>query len=358
MNYGVYIDFDNLIGGLIASLGIKGNTNLSPLKRTLFPIILKKFLQNLRILGNTKAIRESKPLFKKVFSEYHNLPLKNLLLPEPPVFLNNIGITPINPFVVSSGTKNKNASDISLTLEVVNDLVLKRIPLDAVVLFSGDIDFYPLISWIREHTGKDVFLISFSDRLKRAYIDIFRHLIGIENIIYAEYFLLEVLKVVSDYRFLESELKRVDLRRVLSSVDELKEWFEDVLNHLGKRKFPTHRVKLEDSHGNEFWTIRENIKVLKTFSEKELKFTILGNSCEKFREKLISGLKNWLKTHEKASTGLIIKSWFPRWKLNMSEEEANECLKKLIESGDLEKEGFRFEGSIEKDMAVGEIRRV
>jgi len=245
--------------------------------------------------------------------------------------------------------------DISLTLEVVNDLVLKRIPLDAVVLFSGDIDFYPLISWMREHTGKDVFLISFLDGLKKAYIDIFSHLIGTENIIYAEYYLLKVLKEVSDYGFLESELKQTDFQRVLSSVDELKEWFEDVLNHLGKRKFPTCREKLEDSHGNRFRAIRENIKVLKTFSEKELKFTILGNSCEKFREKLINGLKSWLKNNKKASTGLIIKGWFPRWKLELSEEKANECLRKLIESGDLEKKGFRFEGEIKDNMVIGEI---
>lgn len=39
----------------------------------------------------------------------------------------------------------------------------------------------------------------------------------------------------------------------------------------------------------------------------------------------------------------------------MSEEEANECFKKLLESGELEKEGFRFEGSVEDGKPVGDI---
>ena len=233
MRYGIYIDFDNLIGGFKANLHVKREEELIPFQRRFIPVLLKKFLQALGLPNSNQP-----PRFKKVFAEYHNLPFKNLLRPQPFVFLNNIGITPINPFVIGSGgkNKNKNASDISLTLEVVNDVILKNIPIDAIVLFSGDIDFYPLISWIREHTEKNVYLISFSDRLKKNYIDIFRHLIGWEYIIPAERFLISSIKASLNPVVLKSELGTEVFNSLLEDMDQGKDWLQEVITKLGEKK--------------------------------------------------------------------------------------------------------------------------
>jgi len=61
-----------------------------------------------------------------------------------------------------------------------------------------------------------------------------------------------------------------------------------------------------------------------------------------------------LKSHKKISTGLIIKSWLPNWKINISEDEANQCLKSILE--DVEKFGFKFYGDIQDNLIIGEFR--
>lgn len=66
-------------------------------------------------------------------------------------------LSKIPSFVSSGKRKNKNTSDIALTLEVVNDLIIKTISVVPVVISYGDINFYPLIAWIREHTDKGIF---------------------------------------------------------------------------------------------------------------------------------------------------------------------------------------------------------
>ena len=360
MNLGVYIDFDNLIGGFKANLGINEEKELNEFQKILIPIILKNFLQTIKIGDSvTNIFRErykGNILFKKVFAEYHNIPLKNLLKPEPFVFLYNLGLTPINPFVVGSGTKNKNASDISLTLEVVNDLIIKQNPIDGVVIFSGDIDFYPLISWIREHTAKEVYLISFSDRLNRTYLRIFNHLSDIYHIMFAEIFLLFAIKEVVNPNSLRNELSNNNLILLAKYKTELIKWLGEITSKLADKKLPFWG-EIKKLNPWFFETI-QNKDLVSLFNFLKQFEPIKEDPCLDFKKKLISGLKNWLKKKEKASTGLIIKNWLPNWGLSLSESEANECLKQLIESGELEKEGFIFHGDIKDGIPIGEFRNL
>ena len=274
MKYGVYIDFDNIIGGFKASLGIEDN-NIHSFQKILFPVVLKKFLQNIRIV----KLENGNILFKKAFAEFHNLPIKkDLLRTEPQIFLNNIGIKPINPFVVRSGSKGKkkNAADISLTLEVINDLILKKNPLDAVVLCSGDIDFYPLISWIKEHTGKSIYLISFADDINGIYFDIFAHLENLENILYAEYFLFEALKEVTDLNFLKQNIKEEDLLDICKNFEYLANTILNIIDRLKidrlkeKKSLPLYEVQLyylfkTDLENDTYLHILDNLRFLENY---------------------------------------------------------------------------------------------
>ncbi|QID32608.1 hypothetical protein [Pampinifervens florentissimum] len=65
-------------------------------------------------------------------------------------------------------------------------------------------------------------------------------------------------------------------------------------------------------------------------------------------------MKNWLKKNDYATTGLIITNWLPRWNLDMDQKQANECLKRLIEEGLLDKEGIVFQKEYEEgDNLIG-----
>lgn len=92
----------------------------------------------------------------------------------------------------------------------------------------------------------------------------------------------------------------------------------------------------------------KEIKKGKNINEEEINF------CEKFKEKLIKGLKKWLKSHNEATTGLIMKSWLPIWKIGISEGEANKCLKNIIK--DIEKYNFEFEGYTQNGLVIGKFR--
>jgi len=356
MNLGVYIDFDNLIGGFKANLGINEKDGLKDFQKILIPILLRIFLQKIGIPEKIPPEGRKQILFKKIFAEYHNIPLKNLLKPEPFVFLNNIGLKPINPYIISSRAKNKNASDISLTLEVVNDLIIKKNPIDGVVIFSGDIDFYPLISWIREHTAKEVYIISFSERLNRLYFEIFKHLIDYKHIIFAEIFIITSMLDLIHNDVKKLNLKDKEIEILINQRENVKDWIHQTIEKLASKDLEIAKFK-KASLLKEFEKKLESFidSIDKAMHSKKIK-DIEENDCFKFKLNLINGLKNWLKKKEKASTGLIIKNWFPKWGLSLSESEANECLKQLIESGELEKEGFIFHGDIKEGIPIGEFK--
>ncbi len=102
---------------------------------------------------------------------------------------------------------------------------------------------------------------------------------------------------------------------------------------------------------------KEELKVKLSMLKQDKEETLL-HQCAKFEEKVIAGLKSWLKKEEYATTGLIIGNWLPKWNLELDIEQANECLKKLILSGRLEQEGISFEKLDEKDgFIIGKFRR-
>lgn len=318
--YCIYIDFDNIYGGCLDYIGIKAKDPISPLQQYIFSEVLKCFLSCIpyEIKGECAFI--------KAFAEYENLPHSSIFKPGIQIFLHNIGIKPISPFVSHGKRKNKNASDIALTLEVVNDLIIKNVPVRSVFICSGDIDFYPLLSWIREHTDKKVRVMSFSGRTNKVYSQVFDFKME-GRIIWLDRILERCFKTVIETAIRSNVIKAY-------TKDEAISWFKDKVSQLA----PEHQE------------VVKNVSVPETEVSK-------SDKCSEFRRKLLQGLRNWLKKNEFASTGLVIQNWLPRWELGISEEEANRCLKELIESGELKREGFYFDGSVEGDRPIGEIRR-
>ncbi len=310
------------MGGCLDYLGIRVDKPISKLQFKVFSQVLECFLGKFPFL-----LSKGECAFIKAFAEYENLPHSKAFKPGIQIFLHNIGIKPISPFVSSGKRKNKNASDIALSLEVVNDLIIKKVPVDSVVICSGDIDFYPLISWIREHINKSIYVTSFSKRTSQVYNKVF-DFSDSERLIWLDDLLIECL--------------RCTLRDILA----------DFKNYLFDSKVSWFKEKVEKFLPEEYNSIKD-------LGQRELNTSIkLDDKCRKFKKKVLEGLRSWLKKNEYASTGLIITNWLPRWNLDLDEEEANECLKELIESGELEREGFRFEGEVEEGKPVGEIRRL
>ncbi|MBI5195938.1 MAG: hypothetical protein HZA10_06420 [Nitrospirae bacterium] len=58
---------------------------------------------------------------------------------------------------------------------------------------------------------------------------------------------------------------------------------------------------------------------------------------ELFKSRLMYSIKSWKEKKEKdVKTGLVIRSWLPKWELTISTEEANIYLKKLIDESIIE----------------------
>lgn len=297
MRWGVYIDFDNLYGSCLEYLNIKPRDKISECKI----IFLKCFIEILfKNLWKRLSVDDNVVAYMKAFSEYESLPFSKNFEASIPVFLHNVGVKPINPFVkYNRNSKNKNASDISLALEVVTDLVVKKVPVDAVVIISGDVDFYPLASWIRENTNKDVYIASHTNRASSMYTSML------------EYF---------------------------TKMDSL---YSKSL-HACVEKLQKGQLCIKTSLDNSFWEWIKSL-VLKRIPDEisfiELQILDIDSAntqdpakskCEKFTEKLIEGLKYWLKKKDYATTGLIFRNWLPKWDIGMDEKEANECLKNIL----------------------------
>lgn len=313
MRHGVYIDFDNLYGSCIHYLGMnydpddkkddkKDEHKVSEHKFSFF----KCFIENLlRIIKNELP----EVAYMKAFAEYESLPFSKNFETGIPVFLHNLGVKPINPFVkYNRNSKNKNASDISLALEVVTDLIVKKVPIDVVIIISGDADFYPLASWIRENTDKGVYIASHSSRASSMYINIQEYFIKIDKL------------------YLHS----------------LQKCMEDLQK--GQLNFQTYP-------DNSFW---EWIRDMKPISNKEYLKSVVDNAnenlknlpkseCKEFTERLIYGLRRWFEEkNTEVKTGLVFKSWFPRWNIKIDIKKANDCLKIILASGILSQHGIEF----------------
>lgn len=285
---GIYIDFDNLYSGILATLKIEAIAKeISKQEESNLKEVIKIIPE---ILHNSFDKEGYNISYIKSFAEYENIPHSRIYKPSIQTFLYNIGIKPINPFIhynKKSG-KTKNASDIALSLEIVTDLQIKNIPIDAVCILTGDIDLYPLVYWIKEHTNKKIYILSFNGKLNKTYRNL---------------------------KMLAVEVLTID------------EEFKKALNELSPF----------------------------SFSEEDY-------NCKLFEENLLAGLDNWFikKNNDYLSTGLIIKNWLPKWKLDITPEQANSCLKNLINSGKLEQIGYKFtpEESQSDELIKGKITKL
>ena len=114
--------------------------------------------------------REHYCLCLKVFAEYENLPLNNRFQPSVQAFLHNIGAVPVNPFIAfSKKKKNRNSADLALALTVIEDIIVKDIPAEEIIICTCDIDLYPLLLWLKEHAGRKVYLGGFVKRTSKIY---------------------------------------------------------------------------------------------------------------------------------------------------------------------------------------------
>ncbi|RUM42430.1 MAG: hypothetical protein DSY34_01885 [Desulfurobacterium sp.] len=314
----IYVDFDNIYGAVLDKLGVSTDSKqVSALQIAFLKEVLKKFFKTLKEgLEIPDTFYKYNPLCLKVFAEYENLPLSERFSPGMAIFLHNVGVTPVNPFVAYSKRKeNKNAADLALTLTAIEDLLVKKIPAERVIICTCDIDLYPLILWLKEHTGKEILLAGFPDRTNKLY----------DNVLVGE-------RIDLDWYFM------VSLSEVLKEVKQIKEWTSKQKVRALTNRDVNFIIKLVEKVGR-LYERNEFMKLLENFISEQDLITV----CEKFKRKLISGLKSWLKTHDSASTGLIVNSWLPRWNLGIDILQANECLKQVIVSKELEEENISFE---------------
>jgi len=292
----IYVDFDNIYGGILDKLGIPANLNafrqVTNFQQAFLKGVLSKFFRKIKenlALGEGYNVNTSShsPLCIKVFAEYENLPLSQKFSPSMTVFLHNTGVVPINPFVAYSKKKeNRNAADVALVLTAIEDLLIKKIPAETVVICTCDTDLYPLILWLKEHTGKEILLAGFSGRTNKLYDSV---LVG--KRVSLDWYLRESVRdMVSMLRNWEK------FRSWISKVGIVKgEDVEFVLKLKEKVGLIEIGLGVEDVVGN-----------LLIIHKKQEQVSV--DVCQKFRKKLILGLKNWLKSHNFASTGLIINS--------------------------------------------------
>ena len=324
----VYVDLDNIYGGVLDKLGIRlSQAKLSVFQRELLKRVMSYFItlmeRKLFLTSDFEILKVENEqdyicISFKTFAVYEKLPHANIVFqPSFQSFLHTLGATPINPFVDS---KRKNAADIALILEVIEDVVIKKIPADSVMVCTGDSDLYPLISWLKMHTGKEIIISGFGGRVNRIYSQT-----PVVN-----------RKVLLD-AYLEKAVNKV-VKKIIDKGD-LRNFKDEDLNFVEKLSI------LEDNLKSSL--INYIKKTRDSEPEDNYKY-------RKFKEKLLKALKSWLSKNDYASTGVVINSWLPRWKLDIDVAEANQYLKKILSSGELEHEGIKFiEEKKESDFIVG-----
>jgi hypothetical protein len=179
MNIGVYLDFDNIWGGLLRELGIdpkerkQKNYGLIPTEIETIKELLKNFLSDFLYSGLRELFSQSdigklgkvQVRYVKAFAVFSKLPFA-VQIGDIQNLLHNFGTEPFPSFIAQN---TKDASDRILILEVIEDVFFNRLPIDTVVIGSGDIDFYPLVSFFYEHSDKNLYILSFKNSLNSLY---------------------------------------------------------------------------------------------------------------------------------------------------------------------------------------------
>jgi len=339
----IYVDFDNIFGAILGKLGISTNPkDVTTFQLNFLQEVLKNFFRELKRhlyltysplstfspVGEEIKKKQHYCLCLKVFAEYENLPLSKMFSPSIQIFLHNSGVVPINPFIAFSKKKeNRNSADTALVLSAIEDIVVKRIPAETIIVCTCDIDLYPLLVWLKEHTGKKVYLGGFSRRTSSLYD-----------------------ATMTDEKVLMDKYLEMALKNTISNVENW--WFvrksiairDEDLNFIDRLSFVDDERKSE---------LRRKL----TLNEQDTHLAF-ERLCARFGEKVISGLKSWLRRNEYATTGLVIGNWLPKWNLGLDVKQANECLKRLISSGRLEQNAIVFEKFGEDDgIILGKFRR-
>lgn len=270
---GIYLDWDNIWGGILDFISIKVNHKN--------PIILtqsqKKIMEDF-IYVFSRKLHETQPdvRYIKAFADFDSLPYANNFYPSITNILHNSEIEPFPSFVRAGKTKFKNTSDTSLILEVIEDIFFTKKLIDHVIIASGDIDFYPLFTFIREHSDKKVYISSFKKSLNSYY------------------------KKIS---YLNKEAGII--------------FIDDLMSSYSFSSLP----------------LSEETEVAK-MAEKEPELSTVPDMYDTFKSKLLKGIQNWMKSKSKeVKTGLVIGSWLPRWELSITVETANDYLKRMKDEG-------------------------
>lgn len=176
---GIYLDWDNIWGGILTLLEIKVVKDINKRKplesnqkekiKTFMSEFSSKLCQSPQLGEEIRYI--------KAFADFDRLPHAVDFNPSISSLLHNSGIEPFISFVNAGGMKIKDASDRSLILEVIEDVFFSKKPIDTVIIASGDVDFYPLAAFIREHSDKRVRILSFKNRMS----DFFKNLPSLRN---------------------------------------------------------------------------------------------------------------------------------------------------------------------------------
>ncbi|ADU97512.1 PIN domain-containing protein [Thermovibrio ammonificans] len=336
----IYVDFDNIYGALLSIYQMapgKDRNELSPFQAQLLKLLIPEFLKLLKngiiFTGGGEDIYQDSRCIK-IFAEYHNLPYQARISPPLTHIVQEVGAVTHNPFIPSSKKgKGKNAADVALVLSVIEDLLIKRIPVDAVVIATCDIDLYPAIRWLKEHTGLSIILASFEGRINSIYLrtlnsgEIWFLNDGDEN---RDYTIRTLKNGLSAYLNL---IENGDINAYPNDKD---------LKYLeGLKNIVTEKVSLK----SELVVLIDKVKNLNRNGRERDVYVV-------FKEKLIKGLRGWLVKNGYAKTGLIIKNWLPRWNLGIDEMTANQYLKKVVEEELPRHPEIVFECQGEKDGVI------
>jgi uncharacterized LabA/DUF88 family protein len=278
---GVYLDWDNIWGGILHFFSIRVDPQ--------HPITLTQNQKNqieqfITIFSHKLHESQSDVRYIKAFADFDRLPYANTFSPSVTNILHNAEIEPFPSFVRAGKFALKDASDRSLMLEVVEDIFFAKKIIDCVIIASGDVDFYPLITFVREHSEKKICLLSFSRSLNSFYKTI-------------------------------SYLKK-DGGIIL--IDDL----------MSSHTFTTLPLPIESSIPLEGFEMASGKAVESTSEESGDQIYI------SFKNQLIKTIKQWERNKQQSvKTGLVIRSWIPRWEPPLTIEAANIYLDRMQKEG-------------------------
>jgi len=278
INIGVYLDFDNIWGGLLRELGIdpderrrKGigllSEEISLLKKILNEILPLAFYEGIarRFTSVSHRNYSAQVRYVKAFAVFSKLPFGDQI-GDIQTILHNSGIEPFPSFIAKD---TKDASDRSLILEIVEDIFFNHLPIDIVVIGSGDVDFYPLVSFFYEHSDKSLYILSFENSKSSLYEEI---PLTSSKLICLEKLKIEVetdfgITVQKDLNWILGEEKRILLEKLYEKFSKFKEiFFRDFKAYEEKGK----EVKsgLVVKRWRKQWKEKEQI----TFTENEINY--------------------------------------------------------------------------------------